>query len=331
MKREPAATAVIIIDAQKLFIPGEASYFPKYIPEQSVEPALDNLKKLITLADDNDLPLLFTYELSDTGGSALADRLKAVAPPGALSFVKSFFDATSHAEFAEMVRATGATRVVIGGAETDVCVLQSVLGLLEMGLEVVLLRDSVFTNEVNVSPALDRMRQAGARLIGFDQLREVIVDGVPLANGETEDEMAPLTPAVPHRVEAGNNAFVVVDVVAEAVAEDSGDHLEAAVQRLQQAMFVSHVFDVPFFVVNDSTLESRLPEGFAAPAGDVVHLTYTSQSPAEAPGLVEGLRQRGIEQVIVLGVSTQGSVYRAASDLNGGRVHILCRRRCRAQ
>ena len=51
--------------------------------------------------------------------------------------------------------------VVVAGAETDVCVMQSCFGLLEMGFEVFLLEDCVFSNEANVGPALRRMQQAG--------------------------------------------------------------------------------------------------------------------------------------------------------------------------
>ena len=51
----------------------------------------------------------------------------------------------------------------MAGAETDVCILQSVLGLLREGYEVYLLEDCLFSSESAPEPAIARMRQAGAR------------------------------------------------------------------------------------------------------------------------------------------------------------------------
>jgi hypothetical protein len=50
----------------------------------------------------------------------------------------------------------------VAGGETDVCVLQSVLGLIEAGLQVFLLEDALFSSEPNIGPAMRRMQSAGA-------------------------------------------------------------------------------------------------------------------------------------------------------------------------
>ena len=46
----------------------------------------------------------------------------------------------------------GLTHAVVLGAETDVCVMQTVLGLRRMGLTVILHSDAVFSSESNVGP-----------------------------------------------------------------------------------------------------------------------------------------------------------------------------------
>jgi len=66
----------------------------------------------------------------------------------------------------------------VAGAETDVCVLQSVLGLLDMGFEVFLFEDCLFTHEVNVRPALRRVEAAGAIPSTFKTLFFAMDQGV---------------------------------------------------------------------------------------------------------------------------------------------------------
>ena len=52
------------------------------------------------------------------------------------------------------------------GMETDVCVAQSALGLLDTGYRVVVVRDAVAAPGAAHEQGLDRMRDAGAVLIG---------------------------------------------------------------------------------------------------------------------------------------------------------------------
>jgi nicotinamidase-related amidase len=260
------------------------------------------------------LPLFLTYELSDEGGSALVDRLSRALPPHkSKSFIKSFFNATAHPEFAQMVRDSGLRRLVVGGAETDVCVLQTVLGLLDMGIEVYLLRDSVLTNEFNYEPALRRMEQAGAKLILFNDFEKSALSKRAVAAG-SHYRMQRHKPS-PVAVKPGKIAFVMLDVLSETVDRATHSKKGAILQRLEQALLASYVFDVPFFVLNDPSLEEGLPDGFEFVGGEVNVLDRTSDSAAEVPGLVDGLQERGIEQVVVLGVSQRGSTSRSARDL----------------
>ncbi len=62
----------------------------------------------------------------------------------------------------DAIAALGVTQFAVAGGETDVCVLQSVLGVLGMGYDVFLLEDTLFSEEPNTGPALRRMELAGA-------------------------------------------------------------------------------------------------------------------------------------------------------------------------
>jgi len=75
-------------------------------------------------------------------------------------------------------------QVVVAGAETDVCVLQSVMGLLEMGFQVFVLEDCLFSDEKNITPALDRMYKAGAipctfKTFYYEMMRTVEIADLP--------------------------------------------------------------------------------------------------------------------------------------------------------
>jgi nicotinamidase-related amidase len=306
-------TGVLIIDVQKLFIPGEAAYFPRYSPPEDVTPVLDNLERMIVQADQLALPLFLTFELSDDGNSALVDRLSLALPPEKpQTFVKSFFNATAHPEFAQMIRDSGVKRLVVGGAETDVCVLQTVLGLLEMGIEVYLVRDSVLTNEFNYEPALLRMEQAGAKLMFFEDFQKSVVENrVVTVDPHFIVRRSDVPAPVP--IKPGRIAFVMMDVVKETF--NQAHQSEAAIlQRLQQAWFASFVFDVPFFLSRDPSLDNGLPDGFSPVGGEVSSFEKTTGSAADVTELVDMLQERAIEQVVVLGVGQDGSVHITAED-----------------
>jgi len=67
------------------------------------------------------------------------------------------------------VRALRRGTVVLAGLETDVCVAQSALGLLDQGTRVVVVQDAVATPGGNQA-GLDRMRRAGAQTLTTKQL-----------------------------------------------------------------------------------------------------------------------------------------------------------------
>ena len=65
-------------------------------------------------------------------------------------------------DIARAIKELQVEQIAVAGAETDVCVMQSVLGLLQAGYQVFILEDCLFTSEAQPAPALRRMIQAGA-------------------------------------------------------------------------------------------------------------------------------------------------------------------------
>jgi nicotinamidase-related amidase len=149
---EPKRAALILIDVQPLFLDLMAG---------EREPLLARLEHLLALARWHEMPVLATFEHPVERNGWLPERLERIFPPDGGRFVKRTFNLCREPEIRAAVEALGREQLLVAGAETDVCVLQSTLGLLEMGRQVFLLEDCLFTAEPNDGPALRRMEQAG--------------------------------------------------------------------------------------------------------------------------------------------------------------------------
>ena len=143
---------IILIDVQPAFVE---------IMHGDKEPVMERLEQLLVIADWFQIPLIATFEHPAEENGWLPERLEKVFPKNAPRFVKRIFDLSREPEIRSQIEELDLKQVVLAGCETDVCVLQSALGLLEMGYQVFLLEDCIFTNESHPEPALKRMCQAG--------------------------------------------------------------------------------------------------------------------------------------------------------------------------
>lgn len=150
---QPERAALVLIDVQPLFVD---------LMHGEHEPLLARLEHLLLLAQTYAIPVIATFEHPVERNGWLPERLERVFPPDGGRFVKQTFNLCSEPEIRAAVEALDREQMIVAGAETDVCVLQSALGLLEMGRRVFLVEDCLFTAEPNDGPALRRMEQAGA-------------------------------------------------------------------------------------------------------------------------------------------------------------------------
>lgn len=145
---------ILLIDAQPGFLDG-------WMAGDSA-PLLARLRFLLGLATAYDLPCLATFEQPIERKGWLPPDLEPIFPAHGRKLTKSRFGCCGEPGIPEALTATGRRQVAVAGGETDVCVLQSVLGLLAAGYEVFLLEDCLFSSEPTVGPALRRMEAAGA-------------------------------------------------------------------------------------------------------------------------------------------------------------------------
>jgi hypothetical protein len=85
-------------------------------------------------------------------------------------FEKDFFDLTKERQIRAHLEQLNKKQLVLAGCETDVCVLQSCLGLLSLDYEVWLVEELLFSSSPNVGSAIARMQSAGAVLASYKTL-----------------------------------------------------------------------------------------------------------------------------------------------------------------
>ncbi|MCG8493957.1 MAG: isochorismatase family protein [Sneathiellales bacterium] len=116
--------------------------------------------KLQKAAEILNIPVLFT-EQNPKGLGPTTDQL--VIAEGCL-FTKMTFDCCKTGGFREMLK--DKEQIVVTGSEAHVCVLQTVLGLLEWKKEVFVIADAIGSRKLaNKQAGIDRMQQNGAEIV----------------------------------------------------------------------------------------------------------------------------------------------------------------------
>jgi nicotinamidase-related amidase len=136
-----------------------------------------NLANLIRLLNYFHIPIVATLErtLEYKGGlpKEIAKHLG-----GAGTFEKNFFDLTKEKEIKNHLARLKRRQMIVAGCETDVCVLQSCLGLIALGYEVFVVEELTFSSARNVASAVERMKNAGAVFLTYKTLYYELIEAV---------------------------------------------------------------------------------------------------------------------------------------------------------
>lgn len=139
------------------------------MPEDEALTVVDRIRWLCRLAEWLRVPVVVTEEEPELNGET-ASRVKDVLSPGTARHVKPAFDLSACPEILADVSRHERNAVVLCGLETDVCVAQSALGLLDAGKRVVVVKDAVASPGTGHAQGLERMDRAGVELIGVKGL-----------------------------------------------------------------------------------------------------------------------------------------------------------------
>ncbi len=120
---DPNDLAIVVIDVQPYFLDG-------WMAGES-ESLLARLEFLFALAAVYDVPFLATFEQPIETKGWLPERLEPFFPAHGQRHTKQTFNCCGEHSILEAIGGLGRSQIALAGGETDVCVLQSVLGLIE--------------------------------------------------------------------------------------------------------------------------------------------------------------------------------------------------------
>ncbi len=126
------------------------------------------------------IPLVVTLErpVEQKGSLPRAISRRLSGNDSAQTFEKDFFDLTREKQIRDHLKALNKTQVIVAGCETDVCVLQSCLGLRGLGYEVYVVEELVFSSSHNVDAASARMKAEGAIFLSYKSLYYELFEAV---------------------------------------------------------------------------------------------------------------------------------------------------------
>ena len=168
----PGRSALILIDLQKNLLDAME---PRLLKETLV-----NVQKLIALAKALEVPILLTEQYPRGIGPTVETIVEAL--PAYEPLVKDTFSAAIEPKTLEAIEATGASDLVIAGAEAHVCVLQTTLDLIHKGYRCHFVEDAVISRrDENRLAGIALARQAGAlikvtEMVCFEMLERAGTD-----------------------------------------------------------------------------------------------------------------------------------------------------------
>ena len=154
-------SVLIVIDAQKVF-------FDK-LPKGEVKPLKKRIVWIVDVAVKLGVPVIATAENIEKNGSIISKLLK-VLPPETKIHNKMIFGLAGDPNILDDVRKTNRNITILVGLETDVCIAQSAIGLLEKDYQVIVVEDAVGSPGKSHQYGLSRMQSAGVLLSNVKSL-----------------------------------------------------------------------------------------------------------------------------------------------------------------
>jgi nicotinamidase-related amidase len=137
-----------------------------------------NIKNFARLLGYFRIPMVVTLERPVDQKGALSKEIDKYLRGAAKIFEKDFFDLTKEKKIADHIARLNKKQVIVAGCETDVCVLQSCLGLLDLGYDVYVAEELVFSSSHSVDAAIARMKAEGAVFLTFKSLYYELIEAV---------------------------------------------------------------------------------------------------------------------------------------------------------
>ena len=150
---EPANAVLVIIDVQEKLCAA--------MDQDVLRQLSKNIGILLESAVELEIPVMFTEQYVKGLGSTLGELKQRV--PAASCHEKMSFSSCGNEAFVNQLKQSGRKQIIVTGMETHVCVLQTVIDLLDEEFDVHLVKDAVMSRSAdNRQTAIEAMVLAGA-------------------------------------------------------------------------------------------------------------------------------------------------------------------------
>jgi hypothetical protein len=160
----------VIIDVQEFFL--------SQVERRLQSVLKDDIGNFARLLGYFRVPILVTLERSVEHKGKLPPQIRKHLSRSSRTFEKDCFDLSKEQEIKEFVARSNKRQIIAVGCETDVCVLQSCLGLLGLGYEVYIVEDLIFSSSHNVEASIARLQAEGAIFLTYKSLYYELVEAV---------------------------------------------------------------------------------------------------------------------------------------------------------
>jgi nicotinamidase-related amidase len=157
---DPDDSVLVLVDVQEGFV--------ERVEPERPDGVVERIAFLVRSARFCGVPVIATVESPEDWGGLHPALASVVGDAPVIR--KQVFGLADDQQVWPAVESTGRRTVVLTGLETDVCVAQSALGLLDRGLRVVVVEDAVASPGTAHAAGLERMRGAGAIAVVAKQL-----------------------------------------------------------------------------------------------------------------------------------------------------------------
>lgn len=160
----------IIVDVQEFFL--------QQVPKRLRSRVETNTRNFGALLGYFQVPIVVTLERPVDQKGSLPRKIALGLADTAATFEKDFFDLTREKTIRDHLRRLKKKQAIVAGCETDVCVLQSCLGLCGLGFEVFVVEDLLFSSSGNVDAAIARMKAEGVVFVTYKTLFYELLEAV---------------------------------------------------------------------------------------------------------------------------------------------------------
>jgi len=152
-----------------------------------------NTRNLVRLLNYFKIPIVVTLERPVDIKGSLPKEIGKHLGERARTFEKDFFDLCKEKTIKAHLASLKQRQAIVAGCETDVCVLQSCLGLLSLGYEVYVVEELIFSSSRNTDAAIARMQAEG---VVFTSYKSLFYDLIETVGGDrhTDKIVAALGP-----------------------------------------------------------------------------------------------------------------------------------------